>query len=89
MATPIVSTLNFHHRINGLVVGIVQATIQESVCLFLQGFKIEFRGTALAEQKTVQERYRNVSIGSAFTQDVLARVLVDCAIIGVLRKDGR
>jgi hypothetical protein len=87
MVTPIASTFDLHHHVNGLIVWIVQTTLQESVSLFLQGVQIELRSAALPEQKAVQEGYGDITVGSAFAQDVLARVLVDCSFIGVLRQN--
>jgi hypothetical protein len=62
MATPIVSTLDLHHRVDGFIVRIVEASLQEGVCLFLQGIQIEFRAATLAEQKAVQEGYSDITI---------------------------
>src|SRR5215475_2769949 len=77
--------LDLGRRVHGLVPRVVETVLDEVVALLAQGIDVERRATRLAEEKPVQEGYDDVSINATLTHHVLARKLLDGAVLGVLR----
>src|SRR5262249_3395899 len=72
------------HCVQGLLVRIDQTMLDEFVALVVKNINVEFGVSRLAEQKSPQERNRDVAVGAALPHNILARILFDRAVPSVL-----
>src|SRR4051812_34145670 len=78
-------TLHFQHSIDGLVVRIFQAMLNESIALLRHSLRIEGRGARFSQQEAVQKRDCDFAPRVGLAQNVPAFVLVDGALTILLR----
>src|SRR5262249_4039892 len=72
------------HCVQGLLVRIDQTMLDEFVALVVKNINVEFGASRLAEQKSPQERNRDVAVGAALPHNILACILFDRAVPSVL-----